>query len=153
MSERMMAAVAAVIAATQGDGDDPAQIARQPGAGYGLRIIAGKMTGQPSLMNARAGRSRPEVNTPVRRAQGGGERNRIRGGIGARRHGVDGHRGRRDLRHRDAGCPSRPSHGEPAGARRRSPAPFRPTFPGRKLSRWRLRKAKEVVEGQVILIP
>ena len=56
ISERMMAAVAAVIAATQGDGDDPAQIARQPGAAWS-QDHRRQMTGQPSLMNARAGRS------------------------------------------------------------------------------------------------
>ena len=32
ISELMMAAIAAVLAETQADGDDPAQIARQPGS-------------------------------------------------------------------------------------------------------------------------
>ncbi len=56
ISELMMAAIAAVIAATQGDGDDPAQIARQPGSAWS-QDHRRQMTGQTSLMNARAGRS------------------------------------------------------------------------------------------------
>lgn len=56
MSERMMAAIAAVLAATQADGDDPAQRARQPGSAWS-QDHRRQMTGQRSLMNARAGRS------------------------------------------------------------------------------------------------
>ena len=53
ISELMMAAIAAVIAATQGDGDDPA---RQPGSAWS-QDHRRQMTGKASLMNARAGRS------------------------------------------------------------------------------------------------
>ena len=56
ISDLMMAAIAAVIAATQGDGDDPAQIARQPGSAWS-QDHRRQMTGKASLMNARAGRS------------------------------------------------------------------------------------------------
>ena len=38
ISELMMAAIAAVMAETQADGNDPAQVARQPGL-PGLRTI------------------------------------------------------------------------------------------------------------------
>jgi hypothetical protein len=56
VSERMMAAIAAVLAATQADGDDPAQVARQPGSAWS-QDHRRQLTGQPSLMNARASRS------------------------------------------------------------------------------------------------
>ena len=56
ISELMMAAIAAVIAATQAGGDDPAQLARQPGSAWS-QDHRRQMTGQTSLMNARAGRS------------------------------------------------------------------------------------------------
>jgi hypothetical protein len=52
----MMAAIAAVLAETQADGDDPAQIARQPGSAWS-QDHRRQMTGKKSLMNARAGRS------------------------------------------------------------------------------------------------
>ena len=42
ISELMMAAIAAVIAETQADGDDPAQVARQPGVQLGPKTIGGK---------------------------------------------------------------------------------------------------------------
>ena len=56
ISELMMAAIAAVIAETQADGDDPAQVARQPGAAWS-QDHRRQMTGKTSLRNARAGRS------------------------------------------------------------------------------------------------
>ncbi|GIR76077.1 MAG: hypothetical protein VXZ04_01630 [Candidatus Thermoplasmatota archaeon] len=56
MSELMMAAIAAVLSATQADGDDPAQVARQPGSPWS-QDHRRQMTGRASLMNARAGRS------------------------------------------------------------------------------------------------
>jgi hypothetical protein len=56
ISELMMAAIAAVIAETQADGDDPALVARQPGAAWS-QDHRRQMTGKRSLMNARAGRS------------------------------------------------------------------------------------------------
>ena len=56
INELMMAAIAAVIAETQMDGDDPAQVARQPGAAWS-QDHRRQMTGKTSLMNARAGRS------------------------------------------------------------------------------------------------
>jgi len=55
-SELMMAAIAAVIAATQQHGDDPAQIARQRGSPWS-QDHRRLMTGQISLMNARSSRS------------------------------------------------------------------------------------------------
>jgi hypothetical protein len=56
MSELMMAAIAAVLAETQASGDDPSQIARQPGSAWS-QDHRRQMTGKKSLMNARAGRS------------------------------------------------------------------------------------------------
>jgi hypothetical protein len=56
VSEPMMAAMAAVIAATLAEGDDPSQIARQLGASWS-QDHRRQMTGRRSLMNARAGRS------------------------------------------------------------------------------------------------
>ena len=56
ISELMMAAIAAVMAETQADGNDPAQVARQPGAPWS-QDHRRQMTGKRSLMNARAGRS------------------------------------------------------------------------------------------------
>ncbi len=56
ISELMMAAIAAVLAETQVDGDDPAQIARQPGSAW-TQDHRRQLTGKTSLMNARAGRS------------------------------------------------------------------------------------------------
>ena len=56
MTELMMAAIAAVLAETQAGGDDPAQVARQPGAAWS-QDHRRQMTGKASLMNARAGRS------------------------------------------------------------------------------------------------
>ncbi|MEC7351353.1 MAG: hypothetical protein VYA29_05820 [Candidatus Thermoplasmatota archaeon] len=56
MSELMMAAIAAVLSATQADGVDPAQVARQPGSPWS-QDHRRQMTGRASLMNARAGRS------------------------------------------------------------------------------------------------
>ena len=56
ITELMMAAIAAVIAETQMDGADPAQVARQPGAAWS-QDLRRQMTGKTSLMNARAGRS------------------------------------------------------------------------------------------------
>ena len=56
ISQLMMAAIAAVMAETQADGNDPAQVARQPGAAWS-RDHRRQMTGKRSLMNARAGRS------------------------------------------------------------------------------------------------
>ena len=56
ISELIMAAIAAVMAETQADGNDPAQVARQPGAAWS-QDHRRQMTGKRSLMNARAGRS------------------------------------------------------------------------------------------------
>ena len=56
VSELMMAAIAAVLAATQADGDDPALAARQLGAPWS-QDHRRQVTGQASLINARAGRS------------------------------------------------------------------------------------------------
>ena len=56
VSELMMAAIMAVLAATQMDGDDPSQIARHTGSAWS-QDHRRQMTGQTSLMNARAGRS------------------------------------------------------------------------------------------------
>ena len=56
ISELLMAAIAAVMAETQADGNDPAQVARQPGAAWS-QDHRRQMTGKRSLMNARAGRS------------------------------------------------------------------------------------------------
>ena len=56
ISELMMAAIAAVMAETQADGNDPAQVARQPGAAWS-QDHRRQMTGKRSLMNTRAGRS------------------------------------------------------------------------------------------------
>ena len=56
ISELMMAAIAAVMAETQADGNDPAQVAHQPGAAWS-QDHRRQMTGKRSLMNARAGRS------------------------------------------------------------------------------------------------
>lgn len=56
MSELMMAAIAAVLAETQADGEDPAQLARQLGSAWS-QDHRRQMTGKTSLMNARAGRS------------------------------------------------------------------------------------------------
>jgi hypothetical protein len=56
ISELMMAAIAAVLAETQADGDDPAQVARQPGSAWS-QDHRRQMTGKTSLMNARSGRS------------------------------------------------------------------------------------------------
>ena len=56
ISELMMAAIVAVMAETQADGNDPAQVARQPGAAWS-QDHRRQMTGKRSLMNARAGRS------------------------------------------------------------------------------------------------
>jgi len=56
VSELMMAAIAAVIAETQADGDDPSQVARQLGSAWS-QDHRRQMTGKTSLMNARAGRS------------------------------------------------------------------------------------------------
>jgi hypothetical protein len=56
VSELMMAAIAAVMAATNSEGDDPSQMARNPGAAWS-QDHRRQMMGQPSLMNARSGRS------------------------------------------------------------------------------------------------
>ena len=56
VSEFMMAAIAAVIAETQADGDDPSQAARQLGSAWS-QDHRRQLTGKTSLMNARAGRS------------------------------------------------------------------------------------------------
>jgi hypothetical protein len=56
VSELMMAAIAAVMAATQSDGEDPAKVARHAGAAWS-QDHRRQMMGQPSLMNARSGRS------------------------------------------------------------------------------------------------
>ncbi|MFZ8906354.1 MAG: hypothetical protein ACO2Y2_03240 [Poseidonia sp.] len=56
VSELMMAAIAAVIAETQADGDDPSQVARQLGSAWS-QDHRRQLTGKTSLMNARAGRS------------------------------------------------------------------------------------------------
>ena len=56
VSEFMMAAIAAVIAETQADGDDPSQVARQLGSAWS-QDHRRQLTGKTSLMNARAGRS------------------------------------------------------------------------------------------------
>jgi len=56
VSELMMAAIAAVLAMTESDGNDPAQTARQPGSAWS-QDHRRQMTGRRSLMNARAGRS------------------------------------------------------------------------------------------------
>ncbi len=56
MSELMMAAIAAVLAETQADGEDPGQLARQLGSAWS-QDHRRQMTGKTSLMNARAGRS------------------------------------------------------------------------------------------------
>ncbi|MEK9651344.1 MAG: hypothetical protein VW102_04015 [Poseidonia sp.] len=56
VSELMMAAIAAVMAATQHDGEDASQVARRPGAPWS-QDHRRQMTGQPSLMRARSGRS------------------------------------------------------------------------------------------------
>ena len=56
ISELMIAAIDAVMAETQADGNDPAQVARQPGAAWS-QDHRRQMTGKRSLMNARAGRS------------------------------------------------------------------------------------------------
>jgi len=56
VTEEMMAAIAAVMAATQHDGNDAAQVARRLGAPWS-QDHRRQMTGQPSLMRARSGRS------------------------------------------------------------------------------------------------
>lgn len=56
VSELMMAAIMAVLAATQMDGDDPSQVARNPGSAWS-QDHRRQMAGKTSLMNARAGRS------------------------------------------------------------------------------------------------
>ncbi|DAC22007.1 MAG: hypothetical protein CMB00_00145 [Euryarchaeota archaeon] len=56
ISELMMAAIVAVLAETRGDGDDPAQIARQLGSAWS-QDHRRQMTGKKSLMSARSGRS------------------------------------------------------------------------------------------------
>ena len=54
--ELMMAALAAVFAATQMEGEDPSQNARRLGSAWS-QDHRRMMTGKASLMNARAGRS------------------------------------------------------------------------------------------------
>ena len=56
VSELMMAAIAAVLAMTESNGDEPGQTARQPGSAWS-QDHRRQMTGRRSLMNARAGRS------------------------------------------------------------------------------------------------
>lgn len=56
ISELMMAAIVAVLAATQMDGDDPSQVARNLGSAWS-QDHRRQMAGKTSLMNARAGRS------------------------------------------------------------------------------------------------
>jgi hypothetical protein len=56
ISEAMMAAIAAVLAATQHEGDDASLVARQLGSAWS-QDHRRQMTGQVSLMTARSGRS------------------------------------------------------------------------------------------------
>lgn len=55
-SEAMMAAIAAVLAATQHDGADASQIARRLGSAWS-QDHRRQVTGKESLMRARSGRS------------------------------------------------------------------------------------------------
>jgi len=56
VSEEMVAAIAAVLAATRGESDDASQAARQPGSAWS-QDHRRQMTGRISLMRARSGRS------------------------------------------------------------------------------------------------